>query len=87
MPESQAESDEWPEPSDLKAGSVLVRVDGLNAYPFRYVCCPRCSRVVRDFQGDGVWRDSEGYLTCDNTSEGPWHNRSERVSPPPGGQP
>lgn len=65
------EKDQWPEPP--------ARV-----YPHRYAYCPRCSRVVRDFQCDEVWRDNEGHITCDHAPHGLWHNRPDRVTTPPG---
>ena len=36
-----------------------------HVYPHRYAYCGSCSAVVRDFQRDEVWRDREGYMTCD----------------------
>lgn len=41
----------WPEPP--------VRI-----YPYRYAYCAGCSKVVRDFQRDAVWRDRDGGTLC-----------------------
>lgn len=65
-----AENGLWPEPP-------------AHVYPHRYAYCHSCGIVVRDFQRDAVWRDREGYMTCDHQPPAPGSTfHAPRVIPP-----
>ena len=35
------------------------------------VTCVSCGRTIRNFRGNAVWRDGEGYMTCDQQTPAP----------------